>query len=127
VIVHDLDLHRAFIRPNKAHPELVVDPDRVLPLAIAEKYVQTICSSLSVKRNSPQALSYLTRRLDWRPARLVLGVFIRGNDELALDHRALKRARVGVKRHAVLPDATRRFNSICTKYVPVRIIFLATA
>jgi hypothetical protein len=27
VVVHDLDLYRAFRRPNKAHPELVVNPD----------------------------------------------------------------------------------------------------
>jgi hypothetical protein len=42
VIVHDLDLSRPFRRPNKAHPELVVDPDRVLPLAIARQRLKTV-------------------------------------------------------------------------------------
>jgi hypothetical protein len=35
VVVYDLDFRRAFCRPNKAHAELIIDPDRVLPLAIA--------------------------------------------------------------------------------------------
>src|SRR6266700_2723905 len=42
VVVHDLDLRRAFRRPNKAHPELVVDPDRVLPLAITRQRLKTV-------------------------------------------------------------------------------------
>src|SRR5438105_6703734 len=42
VVVHDLDRGRAFRRPNKAHPELVVDPDRVLPLAIARQRLKTV-------------------------------------------------------------------------------------
>src|SRR6266545_5535314 len=42
VIVHDLDLRRAFRRPDKAHPELIVDPDRVLPLAIARQRLETV-------------------------------------------------------------------------------------
>jgi hypothetical protein len=42
VVVHDLDVRRAFRRPNKAHPELVVDPDRVLPLAIARQPLKTV-------------------------------------------------------------------------------------
>ena len=42
MVVHDLDLRRAFRRPNKAHSELVVDPDRVLPLAIARQRFETV-------------------------------------------------------------------------------------
>ena len=42
MVVHDLDIRRAFRRPNKARPELVVDPDRVLPLAIARQRLKTI-------------------------------------------------------------------------------------
>jgi hypothetical protein len=42
VVVHDLDLRRAFRGPNKAYPELVVDPDRVLPLAIARQRLKTV-------------------------------------------------------------------------------------
>jgi len=42
VVVHDLDLSWAFRRPNEAHPELVVDPDRVSPLAIARQRLKTV-------------------------------------------------------------------------------------
>jgi hypothetical protein len=42
VIVHDLDIRRAFNRPKEAHPELVVDPDRVLPLSIARQGLKAI-------------------------------------------------------------------------------------
>jgi hypothetical protein len=42
VVVHDLDVRRAFRRPNKAHPELVVDPDRVLSLAIARQCLKAV-------------------------------------------------------------------------------------
>src|SRR5437016_2904028 len=42
VVAEDLDVRRAFPRPNKAHPELVVDPDRVLPLAIARQRLKTV-------------------------------------------------------------------------------------
>ena len=42
MVVHDLDLRRAFRRPDKAHAELVVDPDRVLPLAIAPQRLETV-------------------------------------------------------------------------------------
>jgi len=42
MMVHDLDLGRAFRRPSKAHPELVVDPDRVLPLAITRQGPETV-------------------------------------------------------------------------------------
>src|SRR6267154_2445269 len=41
-VVHNLDLRRAFRRPKKAHPELVVDPDRVLSLAIARQRLKTV-------------------------------------------------------------------------------------
>jgi len=42
VVVHDLDAGWAFCSPNKAHPELVVDPDRVLPLAIARQSLKMV-------------------------------------------------------------------------------------
>jgi hypothetical protein len=42
VVVHDLDLRRAFRGPNKAYPELIVDADRVLPLAIARERLKAV-------------------------------------------------------------------------------------
>jgi hypothetical protein len=42
VIVHDLDLCRAFRGPNKARPELIVDPDRMLALAIASQRLKMV-------------------------------------------------------------------------------------
>ena len=42
VVVHDLDLRRAFRRPNKAYPELIVDADRVLSLAIARERLKAV-------------------------------------------------------------------------------------
>src|SRR5258705_11825491 len=42
MIVHDLDLRRAFRGPNEATAELVVDPDRVLSLAIARQRLKPV-------------------------------------------------------------------------------------
>src|SRR5262245_1673932 len=42
MVVRDLDVRRAFRRPNKAHPELVVDPDRMLSLAVAHQCLKTV-------------------------------------------------------------------------------------
>ena len=42
MVVHDFDLCRAFRRPNEAHPKLVVNADRVLPLAIPRKRLKAI-------------------------------------------------------------------------------------
>ena len=42
MVVDDLDLRRAFRRPNKAYPELIVDTDRVLPPAIARERLKAI-------------------------------------------------------------------------------------
>lgn len=42
MVVHDFDLRRAFQRPDEAHAELVVDADRVLPLAIAHERLKAI-------------------------------------------------------------------------------------
>jgi hypothetical protein len=42
VAVYDLGLGRAFRRPNKAYPELVVDADRVLPVAIARQRLKPV-------------------------------------------------------------------------------------
>jgi hypothetical protein len=42
VVVHDLGLWRSFCRPDQAHSKLIVDPDRVLPLAIARQRFQAV-------------------------------------------------------------------------------------
>jgi hypothetical protein len=42
MVIHDLGLGWAFGRPNKAQPELVLDPDRMLPLAIARQRLKTV-------------------------------------------------------------------------------------
>ena len=52
MVVHDLDLGWAFSRPNKAQPKLVIDPDRVLPLAIARQRLKTI------SRRRPQVAEF---------------------------------------------------------------------
>ena len=42
MVIYDLDLRRAFRRPNEAHSELVVNSDRVLPLAIPRQHLKVI-------------------------------------------------------------------------------------
>src|SRR5215468_9211045 len=42
MVTHDLDARGTFRRPHKAHSELVVDPDRVLSLAIARQRLEAI-------------------------------------------------------------------------------------
>jgi hypothetical protein len=42
VIVHDFNVRRTFRGPNKANAELVVDPDRVLPLAITSQRLKAV-------------------------------------------------------------------------------------
>jgi hypothetical protein len=42
MVVDEFDLRRAFRRPNEAHPELVVNADRVLPLAIARQRLKAV-------------------------------------------------------------------------------------
>jgi len=42
VVIYDLDLRRALRRPDKAYAELIVDPDRVLPLAITRQRLKTV-------------------------------------------------------------------------------------
>lgn len=42
MVVRDLDVRRAFRRPNKAYPELVIDTDRVLTLAISRKRLKPV-------------------------------------------------------------------------------------
>jgi hypothetical protein len=42
VIVNNLNVGWTFDRPNKAHPKLIVDSDRVLSFAIACHRLQTI-------------------------------------------------------------------------------------
>src|ERR1700751_2401826 len=42
MVIHDFDLRRTLRRPNEAHPELVVNADRVLSPAIARECLKTI-------------------------------------------------------------------------------------
>jgi hypothetical protein len=56
LVVYDFDLFRAFRRPNKAHPELIVDLDRVLPLAIAHQRFKTLPGGDLKSPRSPAAL-----------------------------------------------------------------------
>jgi hypothetical protein len=42
MVVHDFDLRRTFRRPNEANPELIVNADRVLPLAIPSERLKAI-------------------------------------------------------------------------------------
>jgi len=71
VVVHYLDVRRAFRRPDKAHPELVVDPDRVLPLAIARQRLKTVAGGDLKSPRSPAALWWIAptgvgmSRLHW--------------------------------------------------------------
>src|SRR5208282_4390076 len=42
VVVRDLDRRRSFFRPDEANPELVVDPDAVLALAVSFKRFEPV-------------------------------------------------------------------------------------
>jgi len=42
MVIHNLDFERVSIGPTEADAPLVVDPDAVLPLAIARQSLQTI-------------------------------------------------------------------------------------
>jgi hypothetical protein len=42
VVVDDFDLLGTFLGPDEANPELIVDPDRVLTLAVARELFQAI-------------------------------------------------------------------------------------
>jgi hypothetical protein len=42
MVVYDFDFRRAFRRPYKADPELIVDPDRVSPLPITQQRFKSI-------------------------------------------------------------------------------------
>jgi hypothetical protein len=55
MIVHDFDFGRTFCGPNEAHPEFVVDPDRVLPSAISHQRLQ------SIARRRPQVAEIIRR------------------------------------------------------------------
>jgi hypothetical protein len=77
VVVHDLDVRRAFRRPNKAHPKLVVDPDRVLPFAISHKGLKTVTrrrSQIAEIARRVKVAQFPTRRLD-EVSRKALGAF----------------------------------------------------
>jgi len=52
VVIHDLNFSWTLYRPNKAHPKLIVDPDRVLPLAIARQRLKMIA------RRRPQVAEF---------------------------------------------------------------------
>jgi hypothetical protein len=42
VVVDDLYVFRSFISPDEAHPKLIVDPDRMLSIAIATQSLKPI-------------------------------------------------------------------------------------
>jgi len=42
VVIYDLDFRRTIRRPDKAHPESIIDPDRVLPPAITRERLKAI-------------------------------------------------------------------------------------
>jgi hypothetical protein len=42
VIIHDLDIFGASVRPTKTHAELIIDTDAMLPRAIAFQGFQSI-------------------------------------------------------------------------------------
>src|SRR5690348_16857878 len=77
MIVHDLDVRWAFRRPNKAHPELVVDPDRVLPLAITRQRFKTVAwrrSQVTEIVRGVEVAQFPARHLD-QIGRKALGTF----------------------------------------------------
>src|ERR1022692_804442 len=42
VVVDDLNVFRSFLGPDEAHPELIIDPDRMLPLSIPAQSLKLI-------------------------------------------------------------------------------------
>src|SRR5215471_19018875 len=67
VVVHDLDLRWAFGGPNKAHPELIVDSDRVLPLTIARQCLKMVAwrrPQVAEIARGVKVAQFPTRRLD---------------------------------------------------------------
>jgi len=55
VVVHDFNLVRAILSPNKAHTPLVIDADAVLSFAV------TLQRFKSIPRGNPQAGQFGTR------------------------------------------------------------------
>jgi len=75
VVVHDLDLRWAFCSLNKAHPELVVDPDRVLPLAIAHQCLKMVAGrrpQVAEITRGVRIAQFPTRHLDQRGECLIV-------------------------------------------------------
>jgi hypothetical protein len=67
MIVYDLDLCRALCGPDKARPELAVDPDRVLPLAVARQRLETVSRGrpqVAEIARSVEIAQFPARRLD---------------------------------------------------------------
>ena len=69
MVVHDLDLRWALRRPNKAYPELVVDPDRVLPLAIA-RYADAVYVLHAFQKKSNKGIATPKAEIDLIEKRL---------------------------------------------------------
>jgi hypothetical protein len=42
VVIDDFDIGRPFFRPSKTNAPLVVDPDRVLPVAVCREHLQSV-------------------------------------------------------------------------------------
>jgi len=67
MVVYNLDVRRALCRPNEAHPKLVVDPDRVLPLAIAGQCLKTVArrrSQIAEVAGGVEVAQFPTRHLN---------------------------------------------------------------
>jgi hypothetical protein len=58
VVVHNFDIKNARIAPNETDPPLPVDPDTVLPAAIAQQ--GSLCTSPAVVEPSPTHGATLT-------------------------------------------------------------------
>jgi hypothetical protein len=73
VVVHDLGIGRSFCRPDQAHSKLIVDPDRVLSLAIARQRFQAVAwrrPKVAQIIRSVEIAQFLARHLDqisWKP------------------------------------------------------------
>ena len=81
MIVHDFDLCRALWRPNKAHAELVVYSDRMLPLTITRQRFETIA------RRRPQVAETACRiEVTQLPARRLNEIGRKAFRRLAVEH-----------------------------------------
>jgi hypothetical protein len=67
MVVYDFDFRRAFRRPFKADPELIVDPDRVATLPITQQRFKSIAwrrPQVAQSARGVQVPKFPSRRLD---------------------------------------------------------------